>query len=179
MCSIEGGNILLSTGSVKTIVFINNIHSLDPQVLISLYIAQSGYDEEIYISNSILYEDSNYQTQSGFFLPNVNAILFKDPGYDPDKWKLEIQYNFEINEFEYLCNIQPGQFNRTLNVTAYTKSETSSQFYMLPDANYTYITSIGLYDDQNVLMAIAKLSSPIRVSDIIDTTIVVGLDYIP
>jgi len=50
---------------------------------------------------------------------------------------------------------------------------------MKPELEYTYITSVGLYDDTNTLMAIAKLSHPIRVSHIIDTTMMISLDYIP
>lgn len=178
MFSIEHGQISLLTSSISTILFINHITSMDPERLISLSIITGGADKQFYISNSILYDDQNYTSLVGLFVPNINAILFTG-SYASDKWKVEIQYNFEIHEFEYMCNIQPGEFNKTLNVTAYTKSETTSQFYMLPNVESTYITSIGLYDDQNILMAIAKLSSPIRVSNVIDTTVIVELDYIP
>lgn len=175
MFSTEEGKILLNTSSVATILFIKNINSIDPYSLVSL-----SYDgNPFYITNSIAYQEQTYDTSVGLFIPDINAILLNKSGYDPTLWNVEIQYNFQIHEFEYMCNIQPGQFNRTLNVTAYTSSNTQSQFFMKPELEYTYITAVGLYDDTNTLMAIAKLSNPIRVSNIIDTTMMIGLDYIP
>lgn len=175
MFSTEEGKILLNTSSVATILFIKNINSIDSQSLVSL-----SYDgNPFYITNSIVYQEQTYDTSVGSFIPDINAILLSKSGYDPTLWNVEIQYNFQIHEFEYMCNIQPGQFNRTLNVTAYTSSNTQSQFFMKPELEYTYITAVGLYDDTNTLMAIAKLSNPIRVSNIIDTTMMIGLDYIP
>ena len=175
MFSTEEGKILLNTSSVATILFIKNINSIDPQSLVSL----SHNGNPFYITNSIVYQEQTYDTSVGSFIPDINAILLNKSGYDPALWNVEIQYNFQIHEFEYMCNIQPGQFNRTLNVTAYTSSNTQSQFFMKPELEYTYITAVGLYDDTNTLMAIAKLSNPIRVSNIIDTTMMIGLDYIP
>ncbi len=178
MFSVENGRIFLQTNSVKTILSIKHLNSMDPQNLIGLSIVQEGLDSLFYISNSIIYKDEECSSVAGIFLPNINMLLFTD-NYPSNKWKIEIQYNFEIHEFEYMCNIKPGEFNRTLNITAYEKNEDNGQYCMLPNINNTYISSIGLYDDNNVLMAIAKLSSPIKISNIIDTTILINLDYIP
>ena len=39
-----------------------------------------------------------------------------------------------------------------------------------------YVTQIGLYDEFNDLLAVAKLAQPIKLSDEIDTTFVVRFD---
>ncbi len=171
MCSIKDGRIFLNSSTVKTIIFIKGVTSLDTQKLTSIM-----YDSQpLLVQNGIIFQNTNI---IGFFIPDINAILLLNEGYHEDKWNITMQYNFEIHEFEFLCNIQPGEFNETLNVTAYTKSQTDQNWYRRSSFKNTYISSIGLYDDNNTLMAIAKVSSPIKVSQIIDTTILVGFDYI-
>ncbi len=179
MFYLDNNKIFIISNSINTIIFIKNIHSINPQKLISLNLKISDVEYvELPINDYIIYQDQNYESPIGVFIPNINAILLKN-SYEGNKWQIEIQYDFEIHEFEYICNIEPEEFNRTLNITAYEKDLNSQQFKLIPNIDHTYITSIGLYDDKNILMAIAKLSSPIKISNIIDTTIIVQLDYIP
>jgi hypothetical protein len=41
----------------------------------------------------------------------------------------------------------------------------------------TYITSVGLYNNQNDLLAVAKLAQPVRKDDTIELTTQIKLDF--
>jgi hypothetical protein len=62
--------------------------------------------------------------------------------------------------------------NRTNNLTVYDEN-----LKLKDNVTDLYMTTIGLYDDNNVLLAIAKLSQPIRISKKIHINILVQLDY--
>jgi hypothetical protein len=39
-----------------------------------------------------------------------------------------------------------------------------------------YVTTVGLYNNDNDLIAVAKLSQPLPISSVTDTTILINLD---
>ena len=90
--------------------------------------------------------------------------------------------SYTIYETQYKCTIRENEFNSTLNPSAMTGSyETGSLSGILND-NVTgsyfdpYITTIGLYDEQQNLLAIGKLAQPLPTSPTTDTTIIINLD---
>ena len=94
-----------------------------------------------------------------------------------------IQYKFKgthtIWENEYQCTIDEHEYNDTLNASA--RLSKSSQDPNMADfvtgsLFKPYITTVGLYNEQNDLLVVAKLGSPIRTSNETDTTIVVRWD---
>lgn len=98
-----------------------------------------------------------------------------------------------VYEAQYKCTIRESEFNFTLNPSAelsgslvtYTALQTSS-FYQptrgelnsnLTGSYFTpYVTAVGLYDDNQNLLAIGKLAQPLPTSAITDTTILVNID---
>ena len=93
------------------------------------------------------------------------------------------QYKFKgthtIWEHEYQCTIDEHEYNSTLNTSARpTKSSTDPNLSNFATSSLfkPYITTVGLYNDQNDLLVVAKLGSPIRTSNETDTTIVVRWD---
>ena len=92
---------------------------------------------------------------------------------------LQFQGTHLIYEHEYQCTIKEHEFNSTTNLSA--RKFKSSKSYEL--ANFTtsslfkpHVTTIGLYDDNNELLVVGKLSQPIKSSDETDTTFVVRWD---
>ena len=92
---------------------------------------------------------------------------------------LQFQGTHLIYEHEYQCTIQENEFNDTTNLSA--RKNKSSKYYEL--ANFTtsslfrpHVTTIGLYDDNNELLVIGKLSQPVKSSNETDTTFVVRWD---
>jgi len=93
------------------------------------------------------------------------------------------QYKFKgthtIWEHEYQCTIDEFEYNDTLNSSArVTKSPQDPNMadFVTGSLFKPYITTVGLYNEQNDLLVVAKLGSPIRTSNETDTTIVVRWD---
>ena len=93
--------------------------------------------------------------------------------------KIEFQGTHKITEHEYQCTVDEHEYNSTMNISA--RKSISDNIYEL--ANFTtgsmfkpYITTIGLYNEQNDLLVIGKLNQPIRTSNETDTTFIVRWD---
>jgi|TARA_Y100000310_G_scaffold36717_1_gene34578 hypothetical protein len=85
----------------------------------------------------------------------------------------------EITSRHYFCRAHSSEFNATTNETYYTQSvagvkQIISQFQSDPKV---YITCVGLYNSDNELLAIAKLSKPILKSKSREALIKVKLDF--
>ena len=95
-----------------------------------------------------------------------------------------------IYEAQYKCTIRESEFNATLNPSAQASGSlltiNSSSFSQRGDGtlanNVTgsyfspYVTTVGLYDEAQNLLAIGKLAQPLPTSDTTDTTILVNID---
>ena len=95
-----------------------------------------------------------------------------------------------IYETQYKCTIRESEFNATLNPSAQKSGSvvevSGSYFYRRGDGtlnnNVTgsyfspYVTTVGLYDEAQNLLAIGKLAQPLPTSDTTDTTILVNID---
>ena len=82
-----------------------------------------------------------------------------------------------INSTLYFCRAAPGFFNYSTNPT-YTDSD--GKIRVVDDEDdlpFSYVTTIGLYNDQGELLAVAKTSRPIEKNPETDLTIRVRLDY--
>ena len=81
-----------------------------------------------------------------------------------------------IYETQYKCTIRENEFTLTLNPSALSNS--SGSMYGFVTASYfsPYVTTVGLYDDQQNLLAIGKLSQPLPISPTTDTTILINID---
>jgi hypothetical protein len=82
----------------------------------------------------------------------------------------------ELNSTIYFCRATNSDFNYSSNPTYLT----SSQIFVkeLPDdLPLTYFTTVGLYSADNELLAVAKLSEPIKKTPANEITVRVRLDY--
>ena len=85
-----------------------------------------------------------------------------------------------ISETEYICRIKSTEYNYTYNnsIPKYKQESCatgSSNIYDDPAFN-PYITTIGLYNDQYELIAVAKLAAPIQVPPNHDLNFAVNFD---
>ena len=89
---------------------------------------------------------------------------------------LDFNNTIELNSTIYFCRIGHNEFNYSSNPTYVSGSRlvVKNQSSDLP---LTYITTIGLYSPDNELMAVAKLSEPIRKDPNTELTLRVRLDY--
>ena len=89
-----------------------------------------------------------------------------------------IQFNntTELNSTVYFCRINHNEFNYSSNPTYLSNSKIQVKT-QASDEPLAYITTIGLYNDNNELLATAKLSEPLKKSASNEFTIRARLDY--
>ena len=82
----------------------------------------------------------------------------------------------ELNSTVYFCRVNNADFNYSANPTYLSSSKmvvkNNSQ-----DVPVSYITSVGLYSSDNELLAVSKLSEPLKKDPSTEFTIRVRLDY--
>lgn len=93
---------------------------------------------------------------------------------------LEYRSTVTIRETQVYCTINPGEYAYTTNPTAQTYDGVSKQYKLAGFATSSvftpYVTQIGLYDNNNNLLAIGKLNKALRPPGNVDTTFVVKFD---
>ena len=82
-----------------------------------------------------------------------------------------------IFENEYACHIKEKEFGFTMNSSLIDDTKFGTVKHFVTRSEWSpYITSIGLYDDHMRLLAIGKLSQPLRKSNDYDTSFIVKFD---
>ena len=89
-----------------------------------------------------------------------------------------VQFNntTELNSTIYFCRANHDEFNYSTNPTYLSNSKIRVKTNST-DEPISYITTIGLYNDNNELMAVAKLSEPLKKTPSTEFTIRCRLDY--
>jgi hypothetical protein len=92
---------------------------------------------------------------------------------------LQFQGSHQIYEHEYQCTIGEHEYNNTTNISARRRGsidEDQIAGFQTSSAFKPYVTTIGLYNENNELLVVGKLASPIKMSNETDTTFVVRWD---
>ena len=91
---------------------------------------------------------------------------------------VDIQFSntTELNSTIYFCRVGHNDFNYSSNPTYTTNSKINVK-NKSTDAPVSYITTVGLYSSDNEMLAVAKLSEPLRKDPTNDITLRVRLDY--
>ena len=93
-------------------------------------------------------------------------------------YSLEYKGTNTVTTYEWSCDTQPNELNNTTNVTVFNTNGRGQLKNNLTSSYFpTYISEIGLYDDQNALMGYARLSKPIPKSTKIPMKFFVRIDY--
>ena len=92
---------------------------------------------------------------------------------------LQFQGSHQIYEHEYQCSIGEHEYNFTTNISARkigSDQEEEMAGFQTSSAFQPYITTVGLYNENNELLVVGKLGQPIKASGETDTTIVLRWD---
>ena len=149
-----------------------------------------GYAAEDYVADSEkLYDDSEGALRKGSNSGSVGGSIIYSHGQaiitDND---LDIHYrsvplqdiawksNVPIYTYNYTVRLSDYEFNFTQNPSALTGSDNSMKSELTGSYFQPYITTVGLYNDSNELIAVAKLGRPVPKSKNTETTIQIKLD---
>lgn len=93
-------------------------------------------------------------------------------------FSLSFQNEHIIYENEVRCIIKESEFNLSYNPSLVTGSYTSGSLRdFATGSDFTpYVTTVGLYNDTNELLMVAKLGKPIMISPDTDMTFIVKYD---
>ena len=91
---------------------------------------------------------------------------------------ISFQSTNTIFESQYKSTLLANEFNYTQNPSAISSSSNSGVVSNFLTSSYfqPYITTVGLYNNANQLVAVGKLAQPLQSSNTTDTTILVNLD---
>ena len=100
------------------------------------------------------------------------SISYDDIPNQEINWKS----NLPIYTYNYTVRLTDSEFNFTQNPTALTGSDNILRNNVTGSEFQPYITTVGLYNDSNELIAVGKLGKPLPKSRNTETTIQIKLD---
>jgi len=126
----------------------------------------TGYGNEIYGDTGSYYGE---EAAGQVIIPSLGSII-------SGSITLEFSSSFEILETQYKATIRENEFNFSLNPSLISGSE-GSVYNFVTGSNFSpYVTTVGLYNDNQELLAIGKLSQPLPTSRTTDTNIFINID---
>ena len=91
-------------------------------------------------------------------------------------YNLQFNNTTELNSTIYFCRVNHNDFNYSSNPT-YLDSSQIRVKNTRSDSPVSYITTVGLYSADNELLAVAKVSEPLKKDPTTELTLRVRLDY--
>jgi len=145
--NINGANILLSQSS-----YVGNIFY------------EQGISVLTYIPDSIELDYTTIENNTRTLVTNIEPIEFKN--------------DYTIYENFVKCTIKDYEFNASYNPTLLTGSiNNNDTLYNFATSSFTpYAGAVGLYNDAQELLAVAKFATPIPISSNTDTTFLITYD---
>jgi len=142
------------------------------------------YEAGVVVLTSSIFADvagDQFYTGSGFEYTVNNALISASISGACDAFRhrlKNISFNntTEINSKIYFCRVNHNDFNYSANPTYVSGSKIRVKS-VAGDQPVSYITTVGLYNAAGEMLAVAKLSEPLRKDPNNDLTIRVRLDY--
>lgn len=142
------------------------------------------------------------QGSYGYFLPDIGVVLFNtdnyvlgDYGISSSEWTDDRSSQQKIETFEsalktielrsqetvtsnyVFVRARNGEFNYSTNPSNITGSAGNIRWDVMVNQPQSFITTVGLYNDSNDLLAVAKLSRPLVKDFTKEALIRIKLDY--
>lgn len=85
--------------------------------------------------------------------------------------------SFTIYETQYKCTFDPSEFNFSLNPSLISGSTEGTVYDFVTGSYFNpYVTTVGLYNENQDLIAVGKLAKPLPSNNTTDTTILINID---
>ena len=186
--SLSGDDYTISDyGATNT--FKNNSPAGEYGILYSGSAAAAGtgvgllyYQAGVAVLSASIFDGEFGAPAAGYDTGSINAVLSGSnitascDGLRNRFKNLTFNNTTELNSTIYFCRANFNEFNYSSNPTYLSSSQIRVK-NKETDEPISYITTIGLYSTDNVLMAVAKLSEPLKKSPSNEFTLRVRLDY--
>lgn len=90
--------------------------------------------------------------------------------------KLSFKNRYTIYENEIVCTVDANDLNMSQNPTITTDTSGSLRDFATSSNFMPYVTTVGLYNDNNELLLVGKLAQPMVMSGVTDTSFVIRYD---
>ena len=85
--------------------------------------------------------------------------------------------SYTLFETQYKCTFDPSEFNFSLNPSLISGSTEGTVYDFVTGSYFNpYVTTVGLYNEAQDLIAVGKLAKPLPLNDVTDTTILINID---
>lgn len=85
--------------------------------------------------------------------------------------------SYTIFETQYKCTIDATEYNFSLNPSLVSGSAEGTVYGFATSSYFNpYVTTVGLYNEQQDLIAVAKLAKPLPLNNVTDTNIIINID---
>jgi len=108
---------------------------------------------------------------------NTAKELFNAISGSDNTGKFQARREEQIKSSHYFCRVKSEEYNWSQNPTYYTGSNAEIRNATFIQDPKSYITTVGLYNSTNELLAVAKLSQPLLKSRDREAVIKVRLDF--
>lgn len=85
--------------------------------------------------------------------------------------------SYTLYETQFKCTFDPSEFNFSLNPSLISGSTDGTVYDFVTGSYFNpYVTTVGLYNENQDLIAVAKLAKPLPSNNVTDTTILINID---
>lgn len=173
---IKPNSIKLRLNNLPT--FIYDVPTTTPQMGILLVSGSQDIVGNVFYNHGII----TVKVNDNFNIVDADGIKLADQ----DSILVEFQSTMTIYNHRVSCEIEPNEFNvawfnPTISASFAASSSLDGQgekiYDLMASGSLTpYVTTIGLYNDEHQLLAVAKLASPIKRSFLTKQTFIVKFD---
>lgn len=152
------------------------INGLYNNSLVNGYAYQTSRVGNVFYNNGIAIVSDPRPKYKNALLGESGSFDYSGSSYGFDG---KFRSTITLYEHEVICKIKKNEFNFTQNPSLFTDINLGPQLidtYVSHKDFNPYITTIGLYNDNRDLIAIAKLANPLIKRDDVDMNIIVRFD---
>lgn len=85
--------------------------------------------------------------------------------------------SYTLFETQYKCTVDATEFNLSLNPSLISGSTDGTLYGFATGSFFSpYVTTVGLYNENQDLIAVGKLAKPLPLNNVTDTTILINID---
>jgi hypothetical protein len=137
------------------------------------YFTYTDNGEGILMSGNNVTGIINYSHGIVVFTHNIPFIYWK---YTSNA-SCSFQSSRTIYETQYKCTIRENEFNFSQNPSLISGSTDGTVYNFVTGSYFSpYVTTVGLYNERQELLMVAKLGQPLPTSQTTDTTILINID---
>lgn len=173
----NGEGVLLESGSLRKvgdIIYPHGLAVITDTGSITSILNLTGSCTSVVSYNTSSYVAAGYV--SGSYLTGSATLITGSASNCEYSYNISWQSTYEIYTHNYRCTVRDQDLLYTHNPTLQSGSE--GYIYNFATSSYfqPYVTTVGLYNDSDELIAVGKLSQPVPKSRYTDMTFVVKLD---